>query len=138
MPEADIAKVAVGNGSLVTLDAYGRDVVFEAKVVAVDPAETIVDGVATYKVTFQFVKNDERVKSGMTANIDIKSASRENVIAVPQRAIIRKNGDQFVRIADGESFREVKVETGLRGSDGNIEIISGINEGDKVITFSKE
>ena len=138
MPEADIAKVSVGNTSLVTLDAYGRDVVFEAKVVAVDPAETIVDGVATYKVTFQFVKNDERVKSGMTANIDIKSASRENVIAVPQRAIIRKNGDQFVRVADGEGFREVKVETGLRGSDGNIEIISGVSEGDKVITFSEE
>ena len=138
VPEADIAKVSVGNTSLVTLDAYGRDVVFEAKVVAVDPAETIVDGVATYKVTFQFIKNDERVKSGMTANIDIKSASRENVIAIPQRAIIRKNGDQFVRIADGESFKEVKVETGLRGSDGNIEIISGVNVGDKVITFSEE
>jgi len=138
VPEADIAKVSIGNTSLVTLDAYGRNVVFEAKVVAVDPAETIVDGVATYKVTFQFVKNDERVKSGMTANIDIASASRENVIAIPQRAIIRKNGDQFVRIADGERFREVKVETGLRGSDGNIEIISGISEGDKVITFSEE
>ena len=138
VPEADIAKVSVGNGALVTLDAYGRDVVFKAKVVAVDPAETIVDGVATYKATFQFAKNDERVKSGMTANIDVKSANRENVIAVPQRAIIRKNGDQFVRIADGEGFREVKVETGLRGSDGNIEIISGISEGDEVITFSEE
>ena len=138
VPEADIAKVSVGNTSLVTLDAYGRDVVFEAKVVAVDPAETIVDGVATYKVTFQFVKDDERVKSGMTANIDVKSANRENVIAVPQRAIIRKNGDQFVRILNGEDFEEVKVETGLRGSDGNIEIISGVSEGDKVITFSEE
>ena len=41
-----------------------------------------------------------------------------------------------MRIADDESFREVKVETGLRGSDGNIEIISGISEGDKVITFT--
>jgi len=138
VPEADIAKVSVGNTSLVTLDAYGRDVVFEAKVVAVDPAETIVDGVATYKATFQFAKNDERVKSGMTANIDVKSANRENVIAVPQRAIIRKNGDQFVRILNGEDFEEVKVETGLRGSDGNIEIISGVSEGDKVITFSEE
>ena len=138
VPEADIAKVSVGNTSLVTLDAYGRDVVFEAKVVAVDPAETIVDGVATYKVTFQFVKDDKRVKSGMTANIDVKSANRENVIAVPQRAIIRKNGDQFVRILNGEDFEEVKVETGLRGSDGNIEIISGVSEGDKVITFSEE
>lgn len=138
VPEADIAKVSVGNTSLVTLDAYGRDVVFEAKVVAIDPAETIVDGVATYKVTFQFTKEDERVKSGMTANIDIASDRRVNVIAVPQRSIIRKNGDKFVRILNSEDFEEVKVETGLRGSDGNIEIIKGVNDGDKVITFSEE
>lgn len=138
VPEADIAKVKIGNTAKVTLDAYGRDVVFETKVVAVDPAETIVDGVATYKVTFQFTKEDERVRSGMTANIDIASDSRENVIAVPQRAIIEKNGDKFVRILNGEDFREVKVETGLRGSDGNIEITEGVNEGDKVVTFSEE
>ena len=138
MPEADIAKVSVGNTSIVTLDAYGRDVVFEAKVVAIDPAETIVDGVATYKVTFQFIEDDERIKSGMTANIDITSDNRENVIAVPQRSIIRKNGDKFVRILDGNNVKEIKVETGLYGSDGNIEIIRGINEGDKVITFIEE
>mgnify|MGYP001394336253 CR=1 FL=1 len=138
VPEADIAKVSVGNTSIVTLDAYGRDVVFEAKVVAIDPAETIVDGVATYKVTFQFIEDDERIKSGMTANIDITSDNRENVIAVPQRSIIRKNGDKFVRILDGNNVKEIKVETGLYGSDGNIEIIRGINEGDKVITFIEE
>lgn len=135
VPEADIAKLKIGNIAKVTLDAYGRDVVFETKAVATDPAETIVDGVATYKVTFQFTKEDKRIKSGMTANIDIASDSRENVIVVPQRAIIRKNGDEFVRILNGEDFEEVKVETGLRGSDGNIEIIEGVNEGDKVIIF---
>ncbi|HJN62222.1 MAG TPA: hypothetical protein QGH92_01300, partial [Candidatus Parcubacteria bacterium] len=98
----------------------------------------IVDGVATYKVTFQFIEDDERIKSGMTANIDITSDNRENVIAVPQRSIIRKNGDKFVRILDGNNVKEIKVETGLYGSDGNIEIIRGINEGDKVITFIEE
>lgn len=137
VPEADIAKVKVGNDAKVTLDAYGRDVVFEATVTAIDPAETVIDGVATYKTTLQFLNDDERIKSGMTANIDILGDKRENVLAVPQRAIIRKNGDSFVRIVDGESFKEVKVEIGLRGSGGNIEIISGINEGDRVIIFGE-
>lgn len=138
IPEADIAEVEIGNTAIVTLDAYGQDTFFETKVIAIDPAETMIDGVATYITTLQFIKNDERVKSGMTANIDITSDSKENTIAVPQRAIIRKNGDQFVRILNDENFEEVKVKTGLRGSDGNIEIIEGVNEGDKIITFSEK
>lgn len=135
VPEADIAKVEVGNIASVTLDAYGRDTVFETNVVSVNPAETIIEGVATYKVTFQFAKYDVGVKSGMTANIDIASGKREGVIAIPQRALIRKEGSTFVQILDGENIREVMVSPGLRGSDGSIEIISGVNEGDKVITL---
>ncbi len=133
MPEADIAKVKLGNTAKVTLDAYGNDISFNVKVTAIDPAETIIDGVATYKTTFQFTDKDERVKSGMTANIDISTEKREGVIVIPQRAVITKNGDKIVRLLEGETPKEVKVKTGLRGSDGNIEIIEGINEGDRVI-----
>jgi len=133
VPEADIAKLSLGDTARVTLDAYGSDVVFAVKVAAIDPAETIIDGVATYRVTFQFTSPDERVKSGMTANIDISTERRDNVIAIPQRAVIARNGKKFVRMLDGETEKEVEVETGLRGSSGNIEIISGLNEGEKVI-----
>ncbi|MBN2198189.1 efflux RND transporter periplasmic adaptor subunit [Candidatus Wolfebacteria bacterium] len=137
IPEADIAKVSIGNTAKSTLDAYGNDVEFEIIVVKIDPAETVIEGVATYKTTFQFINNDERVKSGMTANIDIVTDKKENVIVVPQRTIINKNGDKIVRILDGKEIVEVKVETGIRGSYGDIEIIKGINEGDKVITLLK-
>lgn len=138
IPEADIAKVHVGDPAEVTLDAYGRDVIFHAKAVAVEPAETVVDGVSTYKSTFHFVESDPRIRSGMTANITIKSGSRENVIAIPQRAVIRKDGERMVRILEGSEVADVAVETGLRGSDGDIEIVSGINEGDAVIIFGGE
>lgn len=140
--EADIAKVKIGQMAKVTLDAYGNDTVFEVQVVEIDPAETIVDGVATYKTTFQFTRLDERVKSGMTANIDISTEKREGVIIVPQRAVIIKSGEKTIRIIESPEVsqpvvKEIKVKTGLRGSDGNIEITEGIKEGDKVITFSE-
>ncbi|MDO8474272.1 MAG: efflux RND transporter periplasmic adaptor subunit [bacterium] len=135
VPEADIAKLKIGNTAKITLDAYGNDINFNVKVVAIDPAETIIDGVATYKTTFQFTEKDERIKSGMTVNIDISTEKREGVIVIPQRAIITKNGDKLVRILNTEAPKEVKVKIGLRGSDGNIEIIEGVNEGDKVIIF---
>ena len=135
IPEVDIAKIKIGDSADITLDAYGNDVIFSAKVVSVDPAETIIEGVPTYKTTFQFTKAEDKVKSGMTANIDVKTAEKKNVIVVPQRTV-KVDGDNktvMVLNADGKTSTEVKVETGLRGSDGNIEITSGLKAGDKVI-----
>lgn len=132
IPETDIAKVKIGDSAKVTLDAYGSDVIFEANVAAIDPAETVVEGVSTYKTTFQFTKEDERIKSGMTANIDILTDKRENVIVIPQRTIIGKNNERTVKVLNNDgSIKEISVEVGLKGSDGNVEIIKGINEGDK-------
>lgn len=139
IPEADIAKVKLGDPAKVTLDAYGEEVIFEAKVMTIDPAETLVEGVATYKTTFQFIQEDGRPKPGMTANIDILTDRKENVIAIPQRAVIVADGEKMVKIIDDQGLiKEVKVETGLRGSNGNIEILSGINEGDKIIVSIKK
>ena len=140
IPETDIAKIRIGNEARITLDAYGNDSVFEARVVKIDPAETIIEGVATYKITLQFIKKDERPKSGMTANIDILADKREKVIYVPQKAVTVKDGEKTVEILLDEktgATMEAKVKTGLRGSDGSVEIIEGIKEGDKVITFKK-
>jgi HlyD family secretion protein len=111
---------------------------FEVKVVKIDPAETVIEGVSTYKTTFIFTKDDERVKSGMTANIDILTAKKENVIFVPTRAVSSKNNEKFVQILTAEGPKDVLVTAGLRGFDGNIEIISGVSEGDKIVTGIKK
>lgn len=142
--EADIAKIAVGNTAGVTLDAYGDDVIFNSKVIKIDPAETMIEGVSTYKITLEFENEDEKIKSGMTANIDILTAEKDNVLIVPQRTVIEKEGKKIIRLAipnnsskTGERIEEIEVKTGLRGSDGNIEIVEGLKEGDKVIVFMK-
>ncbi|OHA83900.1 MAG: hypothetical protein A2481_00305, partial [Candidatus Yonathbacteria bacterium RIFOXYC2_FULL_47_9] len=138
VPEADIAKIKKSDTAKVTLDAYGSDVVFEGRVTAIDPAETIIDNVPTYKVTLNFTKNDPRIKSGMTANIDIATAGARNVLAVPQRAIATKNGDKFVTVVNSDNTTtETVVTTGLRGSDGMIEVTSGVTEGTKVLVTPK-
>lgn len=136
IPEADIAKVHVGNSASVNLDAY-PDVFFDANVTSIDPAETIIEGVATYKTTLQFIKEDSRIKSGMTANIDILSEKIENAISIPQRSIISKNGDKFVKILNNDKVEEVKIIIGIKGMNGYVEVIDGIKEGDKIITSIK-
>jgi HlyD family secretion protein len=133
IPEADIAKIHIGDNALLTLDAYGDNVVFLAKVISLDPAETLIEGVATYKTTFQFDEDDVRAKSGMTANIDILTEQKNNVLALPGRVLTRKDNTVFVQILEGAVVRDVSIQTGIRGSDGYVEILSGLSDGQKVV-----
>ena len=71
--EKDMAKIKVGDKADVTLDAYSSSETFEAFVSAIDQGETIVNGVTEYKVTFAFANKDDRIKSGMNANIILKN-----------------------------------------------------------------
>lgn len=135
VPEADIAKVKIGDMARVTLDAYGSDVFFDAKVTSIDPAETVFEGVSTYKTAFQFLVKDNRAKSGMTANIDIQTNKVENVLAIPQRSVIAREAEKFVLLDAGGSTTETKIMTGLRGSDGQYEVLSGLKEGDKIVAI---
>ncbi|MBI2475641.1 MAG: efflux RND transporter periplasmic adaptor subunit [Candidatus Taylorbacteria bacterium] len=138
VPEVDVAKMAVGNSAAITLDAYGSDIIFPARVVKIDPAETVIDGVSTYKTILEFDKDDVRVRSGLTANTTIESARRENALAIPQRAVYEKGGRKFVRVTRGANRSEERpVETGIRGSNGDVEIVSGLRQGEFVVTASK-
>jgi RND family efflux transporter MFP subunit len=135
VPEADISKIKISNEAEVTLDAYGSAVIFQATVLKIDPAATVIDGVPTYKVTLKFVTKDERVRSGMTANLEINTAQVENALIIPARAVYPKDNKRFVKVvgADG-ALSEREVSVGLRGFDGRLEILSGLKDGEKVST----
>lgn len=137
VPEADIAKVKVGDRATTTLDAYGSDVFFDTSVIKIDPAETIIENVPTYKVTLKFSSSsDSRIKSGMTANLDILTGQKNDVLAAPSRSIYSIDVNKYVMLVDSvdpTKTTKTQVETGMRGVDGYTEIISGLKEGDKII-----
>jgi RND family efflux transporter MFP subunit len=136
--EADIAKIEIGDSAKVTLDAYGSDILFEAVVSAIEPAETIIEGVPTYKTTLQFIEKDKRIRSGMTANIEILTDKRDGIIAIPGRAVATRGGKKFAKVVKSDEIVEVEIKTGVRDSFGNIEVTEGISEGDKVVVFIKK
>lgn len=136
--EADVAKIKSGNNASVVLDAYGNSNPFTATVVSVDPAETITNGIGSYKVVLQFTNQSDLIKSGMTANVDISTQSKTGVLAVPGEKILKQNDKTFVLVDDGKGNAVQKqVTLGITGSNGDVEILSGLNEGDKIFTFSK-
>ncbi len=133
VPEINISLIHVGNPADVTLDAYGDNVIFPAEVISIDPAETIRDGVSTYRVKLQFKNNDDRVKSGMTASVLITTLKKTGVLTVPQGIVSYKNGEASVKVQTGQNISERKVEVGSVSSLGDIEIVSGLVDGDRVV-----
>jgi RND family efflux transporter MFP subunit len=140
VPEADIATLEIGDEAEIAFDAYD-DLVVPAKVARIASRARVVDGVTVVEVSVQFSRSEELIRPGFTADVDLYADERTSVLAVPTRAIVEKNGESFVRIAEDEttlsleSLRLVAVETGLRGSSGLVEIVSGVEEGDTVVIF---
>lgn len=133
VPEVNISLVKVGQKAKVELDSY-VDTFFDADVASIDPAETIKDGVSSYRVVLEFGKDDQRIKSGMTGTIIVTTLLKSNVISVPQKVVtVNNDGTKFVKIKQGESIIEREVEIGSLSSLGNIEIVSGLSDGDTVI-----
>ncbi len=133
VPESDIANIALGMKAQITFDALSHDDVFEGEVVHIDPASTVVQDVVSYKVKFRLNRLDERLKEGMTSDIDIETAKREGVLWVPYRALTKEGEKTFAQVkqADG-TFTKKEVVTGLEGDEGTVEVRSGLNEGDQV------
>ncbi len=136
--ETDIAKIKLDDPAAVTLDAYGDSVKFEGKVIFIEPAETVIQGVTYYKVKVDFTPGDKEVKPGMTATAEIKTAAKDDTLMVPARAVVDKEGNKYVRVLNGQTMTEVPVNLGLSGDGGMVEVISGVKEGDEIITYIKD
>ena len=137
IPETDIPKLKLNDSAEITLDAFGRDVKFSGKIVNIEPASTEIQDVVYYKVTVTLDDTDKPIKPGMTANVQITSATRENVLSIPYRAV-RVNGTKTVRVLENNAVKELPVEIGLRADEGKAEILSGLSEGQVVVLNIKE
>ncbi len=139
IPESDIVPVAVGDEANITFDALDETDVSQARVAAIDDGETVREGVSTYKTTLALDAIDPRIRSGMSADIDILTDTRKNVLVLPRRSVLTENGKKFVRIPSSrDTYTQQEVETGLRGSDGTIEIVSGVTEGERVVLYAEK
>ncbi len=135
--EVEIAKLKVGDSVDITFDALGSDEKFAGKISEIDPAETEISGVIYYKVTTLFTGDGEIIKPGMTANLDILTAKKENVLKVPFQALKEKDGYKYVQVVVKNKVQEIEVEVGLKG-DSEYEVIKGVEEGREVVTFVEE
>jgi HlyD family secretion protein len=70
----------------------------------------------------------------MTANLEIKTAEKDDVVIIPERAVVIEGNKKIVEVLDGtgNSIKR-EVQTGLRGQGGVVEITQGLKEGETII-----
>ncbi|MBU4298515.1 efflux RND transporter periplasmic adaptor subunit [Patescibacteria group bacterium] len=144
--EVDVAKVKASQKVTLTFDAV-PDLTLTGQVVEVDAAGAVSQGVVTYAVKIAFDTQDERVKIAMSVSAAIVTEAKPNVLLVPNSAVKSlarqsfagqnlggQGGMSYVEIVEGEnSPRRQPVEVGT-ASDEFTEIISGLKEGDVIVT----
>ncbi len=134
--EINISKVRVGNSVSITFDT-DLSKTYQGKISYIDPASILVDGVATYKVTVDFdnieqIKDNPIIRNGLTANLRIQTQKREDVLRIPAYALEKKAEKVFVQVLENNKVKPREILIGLKGKDGFVEVISGLNEGDQV------
>lgn len=143
--EIDAAKIKVGQKATLTFDAIDT-LSLTGTVSEIDPVGTVSQGVVSYTAKITFDTQDDRIKPGMTVNATIQTDVHADVLSVPSSAVKTSNGVSRVQVFNPAIIdsgatgtvsvtlpEQVTVTVGL--SDGtNIEILSGLTEGQQVVT----
>jgi len=131
--DADLPYAKVGATADVSVSAI-PDQVFSGRVTQVSPMVDAASRSATVEVTLS--NSQHRLVPGMTASVRLVVERREHVVAVPLSALFSTDKTRAV-VIDGTTARSRPIQTGLVGDD-LVEIVSGIQPGDKVATVGKE
>jgi HlyD family secretion protein len=150
--EVDIGKIRVGMPVKVTLDAYPK-IAFQGRIDRIAPAVRIDDKVRVFDVEVRLDAQGRELRSGMTANIEVKGERKDKVLTVPVESVFQRDDGEIVFVKkkvdakqleaavknqkkdDKEAwktfFEKRKVVTGL-ADNSRVEIVSGVKAGDEL------
>jgi len=129
--EQDLAQVRLGAPATLRVDAY-PDRSFPGKVTFIYP--TLNAEVRTARVRVELSNADGSLKPGMYGHVRIGSGASQDVVAVPDSAVIDSGARQTVLVARGEGRYEPREVRLGRRAGGFVEVLSGVQDGDTVVT----
>lgn len=132
LDEKELGPVAVGQPALIIADAYPNEVL-EGRVSFIAPAVDTNRG--TIDVHLELLESADFLRQGMTVSVDIRTASRDQALVIPNDALFNRRGDraEVLRLAGGRLAERVPVRLGLRGT-GLTEVVEGVGAGDVLLT----
>ena len=130
-----INRISVGSKVYITISAVSEEP-FETVISNISPT---ADGqTKLYTVEAYLENSNHEIKPGMFASIKLVLDKKDNTISVPLNTVIESSGEKYVYVVDENNIaHKTIVETGLK-NDEYIEITSGVNMGDKVVTTGQD
>jgi membrane fusion protein (multidrug efflux system) len=134
VPENEMRRLKVGQPVKIIIDADG-DEPHDGRVARVSPVVDPASG--TVKATVEVIgSSNETLKPGMFARLKIITDTKTDAIVVPKRALVSDDGKQAVFVVAQDLARKRQVEVGFN-DEGRVEILSGLEEGDRVVTIGQ-
>ncbi len=133
LPSLYLEQVKIGDTVLIHFLSFPDDV-FNGRIATINP--TVSQETQTVALNVSFPNKSQEIKDGMFAVVDIVSNTHTNTLVVPKDAILfdPDTGREYIMVVGQDSIaRDVTVKTGYE-EDGKVEILSGLNQGQLVIT----
>lgn len=150
MVSASMAPFVIVDTSVVTVDVnvsekiinlinVGQSVEVEIATIAdekitgiIKTVNPVADSTGTYPVSVQIANSNGAIKPGMFANVHFIEKQNTNTFVVPRNTIIENQTERFVYVVKDNTVTKVVVTTGIDNGE-EIELLTGINEGDQVV-----
>ena len=133
--EIDIGRIRDGMRAEIVLDS-NTEKTYEGVVRNISALGEESGSRVTFGTMVEILEPDEKVKIGMTAEVDLVLAEAEDVLIVPANAVFKENGVSYVAVYNGSVTNDIPVTVGLT-SETVAEISGGfLKEGDAVVVPS--
>jgi HlyD family secretion protein len=130
--EVDLAGLEVGQQATVEFDALAEKV-YRGEVTEIGMIGTVSNGVVNFPVTVRVTDADEDIRPGMTASVTIVTDERQDVLLVPNKAILTSAGQRTVTVLFEGQQISLPVTVGLTNSSMSEVTSSQLREGDVVV-----
>ena len=133
VPEREYQHIDAGQPVGIEIDALPGETI----VASVSRVSPIVDPqTGTFKITVEIVDKERRIKPGMFGRIGVVHDVHENALQVPRSAIIEEGGTVSVFVVESDVAVRKNVTLGY-GNRGLVEILSGLDDGELVVTVGQ-
>lgn len=126
----DLSLIKPGQNARVRLDVFPERL-FEGKVQRLDVG--LERESRTFEVYVLLDNPELQLRPNMQASVSIAIGDPQEVLSVPERAVLGDLGNLFVFVGDGNTFERRNIVVGMRAGD-QVEIVEGVLPGDNVVT----
>ncbi|MGI0528966.1 efflux RND transporter periplasmic adaptor subunit [Treponema socranskii] len=130
IPERYVASLRTGLKAEISLEAY-PDAVFAATVTHVSPVLDV--NARTKEIVLTFDKNDMRINAGMFGKVKLYTLDYGGAVALPSDAVVTKGDKPYLYVVKSDDTVEQREITLGQSVDGVVQVLSGIEEGERVV-----